>query len=125
MDTIDINTRISRGCDLIIALGPDAYADVCRQNGVSRLLDAPSDVEQQLWLEHCFLTKERAQKIVNKISQFNFNNTSRQIKGGYSVYSSYVTLTINGIDYKHADFVRAVTALRYLGLRIDFKELAQ
>jgi len=123
MDNVDINTRITRGCDLIIVLGTNAYADVCRKNGVGRMLDAPADIEYDLWLEHCFLTKERAQKIVSKVSHFNFNNVSRQIKAGYSVYSSYVTLTINGVEYKHADFVSAVTALRNLGLRIDFKEL--
>jgi len=125
MNSIDINTRITLGCDLIVVLGADAYEDICRKHGVRRLLDAPADIEQNLWLEHCFLTKERAQKIVNKISQFNFNNLSKQIKASYSVYSSYVTLTINGIEYGHADFVSAVTALRYLGLRIDFNELGK
>lgn len=121
MQKLDINTKIGYCCNIIVVLGPDQYDAACRENGVNRLLDAPDDYVLKLWLDHCFLTQQRAMRLVNLVGAFNRKNSARQINAKYSVYSSYVTLTINGVEYKHADYVAAVTALRYAGLKFDFQ----
>lgn len=115
------NEKITYGCDLCIA-NLEAYENLCREHNVSRAYDAPNDAIYAAWIEHCYLTKERAQRIVKAISAYNFNNVSKQIKAKYSVYSSYVTLTINNVEYGHADYTRAITVLRTLGLRISYNE---
>lgn len=115
------NEKITYSCDLCLA-NLAAYEKLCRDHNVSRAYDAPSDAVYAAWLDHCYLTKERAQRIVKAISAHNFNNVSKQIKAKYSVYASYVTLTINNVEYGHADYTRVVTLLRNLGLRISYDE---
>lgn len=121
MEKLDINKKIGYCCNIIVVIGSEQYDAACREHGVTRLLDAPDDYVLKLWYDHCYLTQQRAIRVVNLVGAFNHKNLARQIKAAYSVYSSYVTLTINGVQYKHADYVAAVTALRYLGLKFDFK----
>lgn len=121
MQKLDINTKIGYCCNIIVVIGPDQYDAACRENGVNRLLDAPDEYVLKLWTDKCALTQHRAMRIVNMVGAFNRKNLARQIKAAYSVYAGSVTLTINGVEYKHADYVSAATALRYAGLKFDFE----
>lgn len=121
MQKLDINTKIGHCCNIIVVLGPDQYDAACRENGVNRLLDAPDEYVLKLWTDKCALTQHRAMRIINTVGAFNRKNLARQINAEYSVYDGRVLLTINGAEYKHADYVAAVTALRYAGLKFDFK----
>ena len=96
----------------------DAYIELCRKHCKARLYDVPNEDVNALWNDICFLTPERAKSIVNKISHFNFVNTSKQIKAKYFVYSGYASLEINGREFNHAEMVSALTYLRTLGLKI-------
>ena len=121
MQKLDTNTKIDYCCNIVIVLGPDQYDAACRENGVSRLLDAPDEYVLKLWAKTCELTQQRAQRIVNLVGAFNRKNLARQINAKYSVNAGRVTLTINGVEYTRADYVAAVTALRYAGLKFDFE----
>lgn len=119
---MDNNELISKAIDICVFDYP-AYEALCRKHCKSRLYDVPAEEVNDLWLKLCLLTPERAVTIINKISSYNFNNPSKQIKANYSVYSGDVTLTINGATFNYAELISALTCLRYLGLNLTKKDL--
>lgn len=110
---------MSLGIDLIHVVGSGKYAELCQSQDVTRAYDVKDSIVMKWHVEHCKLTVERAQAILNLVSAYNHKNpTSKQIECSFGVCVGDVTMFVNGVQYSQADFADVCYHIRRLGVKV-------